>query len=66
MPEICYAIEKYGRKTNDFYVIYDEFNYFMSNYVMDTQWGIGSMEVVSSPQIEIDDNFKEIRNDEMF
>ena len=66
LPELCYAIEKYGRKTNDFYIIYDEFNYFMSNYVMGTQWGIGAMKVVSTSQIEIDDNFKEIRDDEMF
>jgi len=33
---------------------------------MDTQWGIGAMQVVTSPQIKIDDNFKEIRDDEMF
>ena len=38
----------------------------MSNYVMENQWGIGAMEVVSSPKVEIDDNFKEIRDDEMF
>lgn len=66
LPELCYAIEKYSRKTNDFYIIEDEFNYFMSNFVMDTQWGIGAMQVVATPQIEIDDNFKEIRDDEMF
>lgn len=66
LPELCYAIEKYGRKINDFYIIEDEFNYFMSNFVMDTRWGIGAMQVVTSPQIKIDDNFKEIRDDEMF
>ena len=44
----------------------DNINYFMSNYVMENQWGIGAMEVVSSPKVEIDDNFKEIRDDEMF
>ncbi len=67
LPEVCYAIEKYGRKTNDFYIINDDnINYFMSNYVMENQWGIGAMEVVSSPKVEIDDNFKEIRDDEMF
>lgn len=66
LPELCYAIEKYSRKMNDFYVIEDEFNYFMSNFVMDTQWGIGAMQVVASPQIKIDDNFKEIKDDKMF
>lgn len=67
LPELCYAIEKYGRKTNDFYIINDDnINYFMSNYVMGTQWGIGAMEVVTSPQVIVDDNFKEIRDDEMF
>ena len=67
LPELCYAIEKYGRKTNDFYIINDNnINYFMSNYVMGTQWGIGAMEVVTSPQVIVDDNFKEIRDDEMF
>lgn len=67
LPELCYTIEKYGRKTNDFYIINDDnINYFMSNYVMGTQWGIGAMEVVTSPQVIVDDNFKEIRDDEMF
>lgn len=67
LPEVCYAIEKYARKTNDFYIINeDNINDFMSNYVMENQWGIGAMEVVSSPKVEIDDNFKEIRDDEMF
>lgn len=67
LPELCYAIEKYGRKTNDFYIINDDnINYFMSNYVMETQWGIGAMEVVTSPQVIVDDNFKEVRDDEMF
>ncbi len=67
LPELCYAIEKYGRKTNDFYIINDNnINYFMSNYVMGTQWGIGAMEVATSPQVIVDDNFKEIRDDEMF
>jgi len=33
---------------------------------MGTQWGIGAMEVVTSPQVIVDDNFKEIRDDEMF
>ena len=67
LPELCYVIEKYGRKTNDFYIINDDnINYFMSNYVMETQWGIGAMEVVTSPQVIVDDNFKEVRDDEMF
>ncbi len=67
LPELCYAIEKYGRKTNDFYIINDDnINYFMSNYVIGTQWGIGAMEVVTSPQVIVDDKFKEVRDDEMF
>lgn len=67
LPEVCYAIENMGEKTNDFYIIDEEnINYFMSNYVIDNQWGIGAMKVVTSPQVEVDDNFKEIRDDEMF
>ena len=65
LPEVCYAIEKYGKKTNDFYIINEDyFHEFMSYFVISTQWGIGAMQVISSPQVEIDDNFKEIRNDE--
>ena len=65
LPEVCYAIEKYGKKINDFYIINEDyFHEFMSYFVISTQWGIGAMQVISSPQVEIDDNFKEIRNDE--
>ena len=39
LPEVCYAIEKYGKKTNDFYIIdADHFHDFMSYYVINNQW----------------------------
>ena len=67
LPEVCYAIERWGKKTNDFYIINEDYmNEFMSYFVIPTQWGIGAMQVISSPQVEINDNFKEIRDDEMF
>lgn len=65
LPEVCYAIEKYGKKTNNFYIINeDNINYFMSNYVMNNQWGLGAMEVITSPQVKIDDEFNEIYDEE--
>ena len=65
LPEVCYAIEKYGKKTNDFYIINEDWMHeFMSYFVINNQWAIGAMEVISSPQVKIDDNFKEKRDDE--
>ena len=67
LPEVCYAIERWGRKTNDFYIIDTDYMHeFMSYFVINNQWGIGAMKVISSPQVKVDDNFKEIRDDEMF
>lgn len=65
LPEICYTIEKWAKKTNDFYIINEDYMHeFMSYFVIPTQWGIGAMEIISSPQVEINDNFQEIRHDE--
>lgn len=67
LPEVCYAIEKWGKETNDFYVINSDYMHeFMSYYVIPAQWGIGATQVISSPQVKINDNFKEIRDDEMY
>lgn len=68
LPEVCYAIERMGNKTNDFYVIgEDNIHFFISNYIMNNQWGIGTTLVESSPKVQLNDNFKEIReNEEMF
>ena len=61
LPEVCYAIEKMGRKTNDFYVIgTDNIHEFISNYIINNQYGIGSTLVESSPTVQLDDNFKQI------
>ena len=67
LPEVCYAIERMGNKTNDFYVIgEDNIHFFISNYIMNNQWGIGTTLVESSPKVQLNDNFKEIReNDEL-
>ena len=65
LPEVCYAIEKMGTKTNDFYVIgEDNVHFFISNYIMNNQWGLGTTLVESSPKVQFNDNFKEIREDE--
>lgn len=65
LPEVCYAIEKWGKKTNDFYIINEDYIHeFMSYFVIPTQWGIGAMEIIFSPKVEIDDNFQEIMDDE--
>ena len=62
IAEVCYAIEKYGTKTNNFYIIKDEwFNDFMSYFVINNQWGIGATTVVSAPVIRFDNDFNEIR-----
>lgn len=64
IAEVCYAIEKYGTKTNNFYIIKDEyFQDFMSYYVINNQWGIGAMTTISSPEIKVTNNFTEIRED---
>lgn len=66
LPEVCYAIEKWGKKTNDFYIINSDYMHeFMSYFVIPTQWGIGAMQIISSPQVHINDDFKEIRDDEL-
>lgn len=65
IAEVCYAIEKYGTKTNDFYIIKDDcFQEFMSYFVINNQWGIGAMKTISSPEIRLNSNFNEIREDE--
>lgn len=64
LPEVCYAIEKMGRATKDFYIIdTDNIHYFMSNYVINNQWGIGVTKVISSPEVNFNDDFKEIRDE---
>lgn len=65
LPEVCYAIERMGTKTNDFYVIgEDNIHFFISNYIMNNQWGLGTTLVESSPKVQLNDDFKEIREDE--
>ena len=59
--EVCYAIMKYARKTNDFYVLDSmNFNDFMSYYVMSNQWGIGTMLIIETLQENIDKNFERV------
>lgn len=67
IAEVCYAIEKYGQKTNDFYIITGDtyFQEFMSYFVINNQWGIGATKVISSPEIRLDSNFREIKEDEI-
>ena len=50
--EVCYYIIENARTTNDFYIITDDVLFtFFSYYIIDNQWGIGSLEV-SSPCTE--------------
>lgn len=50
IAECCYFIEKYSKRMNDFYILDNEFLFeFMSYYVIDNQWGLGSEHVSSSP-----------------
>jgi hypothetical protein len=63
IAEVCYAIEKYGTKTNNFYIIKEEwFQEFMSYFVINNQWGIGATTVVSAPEVRFDNSFNEISN----
>lgn len=57
--EVCYAIMKYGKRTNDFYLIDNEnFHSFMSYYVMNNQWGIGAMINVENLKENINKNWE--------
>lgn len=43
IAECCYFIDKYGKRMNDFYILDNEFLFdFMSYYVINNQWGLGS------------------------
>lgn len=62
--EVCYAIMKYAKKTNDFYIIDSEnFNNFMSYYVMNNQWGIGAMINIENLKVNINKNFEQVYED---
>lgn len=64
--EVCYAIMKYAKRTNDFYVIHsEEFNNFMSYYVINNQWGIGTMMNIENIRENINKNFEQIWEEEM-
>ena len=42
IAECCYAIIKYGKRMNDFYIIEGEYLFnFMSDYIINNQWGLG-------------------------
>lgn len=48
--ECCFWILEHAFKTNDFYIIKDDLiQEFFSGYVIDNQWGLGSLVVCSSP-----------------
>lgn len=62
--EVCYAIMKYAKRTNNFYVIQsEEFNSFMSYYVIRNQWGIGSMFNIENIEENINKNFEQVWED---
>lgn len=46
IAECCYAIQKHGKRTNNFYIIEDDYLFdFMSYYVFDNQYGFGCEEI---------------------
>lgn len=47
--ECCFWILEHAVETNDFFIIKDEVQEFFSYCVIDNQWGLGAMEVCSSP-----------------
>lgn len=48
IAECCYAIQKWGRRTNDFYIIEGDYLFdFMSYYVFDNQYGFGCEELTT-------------------
>lgn len=64
IAECCYFIQKYSKRMNDFYILDNEFVFeFMSYYVIDNQWGLGS-ETISTFVTEdlscLKDEIKEI------
>jgi len=62
--QVCYAIMYYAKKTNDFYIIDDMyFSDFMSYYVMNNQWGIGTKISIHGMEEKIDKNFKSVYDD---
>lgn len=64
IEEVCYAIIRNARVTNDFYIIDDTFFHeFMSYFVIPNQWGQGQLKVMSAPEVKFNNNFKEIRED---
>lgn len=49
--EVCFAILQYAKETNDFYIIDEDYLFrFMSDYVINNQYGLGALEVVSGPE----------------
>lgn len=63
MEEVCYAIIRNAKATNDFYIIDDYFYEFMSYFVIPNQWGLGATKIISRPHYQLTTNFKEIRED---
>lgn len=48
--EVCYWLDKYAIKTNDFYIVDNDLLFtFMSNYVICNQWGLGREYISNSP-----------------
>lgn len=49
--EVCFAILECAKETNDFYIIDEDYLFnFMSNFVINNQYGLGALEVVSGPE----------------
>lgn len=58
--EVCFAILEYAKETNDFYIIDEDYLFnFMSNFVINNQYGLGALEVVSGPEQYYGDDRRE-------
>ena len=48
--ECCFWILEHAVRTNDFYIIKEDMvQEFFSRYVIDNQWGLGSLDICSTP-----------------
>lgn len=50
IEEVCYYIKEHSKRLNDFYIIYPDYIHeFLSYFVIDNQWGLGSEYIDNSP-----------------
>ena len=59
--ECCYFIKEYARRSNNFYILDNEFIFeFMSYFVINNQWGLGAEFVSTQPSETLEHLKKEV------